>query len=267
MTSKRANLQRSIVIGVLAIASFLGAAALTVAGGEATVAAPPITVGVDADPTGNSATSLGTIDDCKEVAEGQSFDIDIYIQDVSDLGGFAFRLTYEPSILTVTARDPGFFLGPGGMEVGDLLPDRDGNWYYGYAGSTDSGSGVLMRVTLEAVGTGISPLLLQGVELSDPIGMPFQAEYTVGAFMAVGESCSEAPRPSPSPRETVTPVAPQLTPTPAATPTPAPIGYAGGVEEEDTDDGFPWVAVYAGIGAGVVALVALGLFVGLVRRR
>lgn len=246
MTSKRVNLQRSIVIGVLAIASFMGAAALTVAGGEATVAAPPITVGVDADPTGNSATSLGVIDDCKEVAEGQSFDIDIYVEDVSDLAGFAFGLTYEPSILTVTARDSGFFLGPGGLELGDLLPDRDGNWYYGYAGSTGSGSGVLMRVTLETLATGISPLLLQDVQMSDPIGMPFQADYTVGAFIAVGESCSETP----------------LTPTPAATSTPAPQAA-----EEDTDDGFPWVAVYAGIGAGVVALVALGLFVGLVRRR
>lgn len=256
MTSKRVNLQRSIVIGVLAIASFMGAAALTVAGGEATVAAPPITVGVDADPTGNSATSLRTIDGCKEVAEGQSFDIDIYVQDVSDLGGFAFRLTYEPSILTVTARDPGFFLGPGGLELGDLLPDRDGDWYYGYAGSTGSGSGVLMRVTLEAVGTGISPLLLQGVEMSDPIGMPFQADYTVSAFIAVEESCSEAPVPSPSPRETPIP-----TPTVIAPPPPGGGGLLG------DDGGFPWVAVYAGIGAGVVALVALGLFVRLLRRR
>jgi len=268
VTSNRASLQRSIVSGVIAIASLLGAAALIAAGGEAT-AAPPITVGIDVDPTGNSPASLGTIDYCREVAEGQSFDIDIYIQDTSTLAGFGFNLVYEPSVLNVTAKDPAFLLGAGGLEMSEPIPDRDGDWRYAYAGSiSGSGSGVLLRANLEAVGTGTSPLLLEGVELGIEGGLTFLPDNVLSAVIAVGEPCSEAPPPSPFPTEipTPTPVTGQVTvtPAPALTPTPTSSSQA---TEEDTDDGFPWVAVYAGAGAGVAALVALGLLVGLVRRR
>ena len=54
----------------------------------------PATIGVDTDPTGNSATSLGSIDWCRVIdGVGETFDIDVFITDITDIIIF---LSYFP---------------------------------------------------------------------------------------------------------------------------------------------------------------------------
>jgi hypothetical protein len=246
--------QRSVLIVAVVLASLLGATALTARGGQETLAAPPITVGVDVDPAGNSSTSLGTIEFCKEVSEGQSFDVDIFVQDSSDLAGFQLEFVYEPDIVSVEAKDQDFFLGVPGLEIGDPMPDRDGRWIYAYARPPGGGgSGVLVRLTLKAVGTGTSLLLLEGVLLSDKQTKAYPPDNIAAAVIAVGEACPEELPPLPTAVATVPPVAP-ATPTPESTPTAeAPVGGAGLLGSDD--DGFPVWAMYL---IGVAAALMLG---------
>lgn len=240
------------------------------------------TLYIDVLPDASNTTSgYGAIDVCRDgLAIDDTFDIDIIIAGANDLAGPYSILYYNKDVLKVTAYDwRSWKMGSGGLDLADPVPDTDGGFSHMYAQATGvNGDGVLLRVTLQAIANGSSDLTLCTVpgdcpnvasaDISDHFYPEILVDDPPGTLrVAVGQSCSEAP-PPPLPTETVTPMAPQLTPTPAATPittaSPTPAGQAA---EEDTDDGFPWVAVYAGAGAGVVALVALGLLVGLLRRR
>ena len=200
-------------------------------------------VRVDADPTGNTPTSLGTINDCREVDVDDSFDVDIVIQGVTDIHAFDISLSYDPAILELTGNDVQQMLVAGGasnlLDLSDALPDTDG--FYGTrgqdlstsAGDSESGDGVLARVTLKAVGTGTSTLsvLVDSVSpiLADFDGNPVQpADPQTGVFtgtmsdanISVDATCVSPPSPTiPTP----TPTAPAGDATPSAgTPAPTP---------------------------------------------
>jgi hypothetical protein len=131
-------------------------------------------VGIDADPTGNTATSLDTIDACVSVTNGQSFDIDVFVTDVSDLFGWDATFSYDGSVVHVLGSDAQLFQAsnPGSQVVNfsaDPFPDTDGSYTLGVGemaeGSSDSGSGVLIRLTLEAASPGTSRVSLAGLKL------------------------------------------------------------------------------------------------------
>jgi len=242
----------------------------------------------------NTASGYGTIDVCRDdLAIDDTFDIDIVIAGANDLAGPYWTLNYDRQVLEVIDYDwKDWKLGSGGIDLTDPVPDTDGEFSSTYAQPTGvDGDGVLLRVTLQVIANGSSDLTLCTIvhdcpNMANSDGTDFfypdvLVDDPPGTLrVAVGQSCSEAPQPSPLPTGTVSPTVSQVTPTPAATPavtatatptlaatataTPTPAPQAGG---EDTGNGFPWVAVYAGVGAGVVALIALGLFVGLLRRR
>ncbi len=54
-------------------------------GGPAQASHGALTIGVDVDPAGNTATSLGALDTCSTVTPGSTFEIDIYVTEVTDL--------------------------------------------------------------------------------------------------------------------------------------------------------------------------------------
>jgi len=157
---------------VTIVGAFLATAVLGVwigsGGGESTQASPALSMGVDADPAGNTATSLGSIQSCHQVNIGDTFDIDIWVADVADLGAFTAWLTYDYTILETTEQYiKDFFLGssPGSavLDFSDLhtaslafLAAWDMN-----ESAVESGSGVLSRVTLHATGSGVSPITLE----------------------------------------------------------------------------------------------------------
>lgn len=185
----RTRLLAVVVVGALLAAAGLGSWILT-SGEGTTQASPALTIAVDANPSGNTATSLGTVDDCWQLSTGQTFEVDIVITDVTDLIAWQVPLVYDPRVLNVTGCDAAQFLAADPdsqvFQGCDLVPDSDGLYGVGAADTAEpppehSGSGVLARITLQAVGSGLSALSLpalpgrgptlkdiEGTSLSDP---------------------------------------------------------------------------------------------------
>ncbi len=126
-------------------------------------------IGIDADSSGNTDTALGTIDDCVVVGEGETHEVDIFIQDVTNLLAWEAVLKFEPGVLEIVDEDVHLFMAANeGSDVQDVsgeLPDTDGRyWVQAFDAADpvapDSGSGVLARVTVKGVGPGVSDLSL-----------------------------------------------------------------------------------------------------------
>ena len=137
------------------------------------------TLGIDAQPAGNTATSLGAIESCRAVTSGSSFTIDFFITDVTNLAGWAMPITYNPAVLRVTAVNVQLFQAANGgsnvFNTSSPVPDTDGAWEAGAFDLNappyqDSGTGVLARVTLNAFAAGSSPLTVGDPNLVDPTG-------------------------------------------------------------------------------------------------
>jgi hypothetical protein len=112
------------------------------------------------------------------VATNDTFDIDIFITDVVDLLSWETYLQYDESVVNVTAINVRMFQaansGSNVFNASETPPDDDGMFYASAAelaaGKEDSGSGVLARVTLRAVGSGTSPADLSSLSLRDKDG-------------------------------------------------------------------------------------------------
>ena len=164
----RTMLRNARFAGVLLAAALLATAMLAgivVGGGEST-AQTRTSIGVDANPAANAATSLGPIDSCMSVSTGDTFDVDIFITDVTDLLAWEVYFVYDGSIINIVDHDVQMFQaaneGSNIFDLSEVLPDLDAR--YGLAAADladppapDSGSGVLARLTLKAVAPGISP--------------------------------------------------------------------------------------------------------------
>ena len=181
----------AVTLAVCLLAAALGGWILG-GGQEATQASPGVTIGVDADPTGNTATSLGSIQASRTVACGDTFEVDLFIQDVADLLAWSVGLKYDPSVVRITGQDVQMFQAAnGGSDVRDrslgdraLAGGRGG--YYDVAAADvaepaapDSGSGVLARLTVAAVGAGESSAGLQDPTLW---GFPPPTSISVGSM-------------------------------------------------------------------------------------
>ncbi len=133
-------------------------------------------IGIDANPTGNTATSLGAIDSCVAVASGATFDVDLFVRDVNSLSAWEVYLDTDPNIVHVVDKDVNLFLasatGSNIFDESGKTPDTSGLYTLGAADTADplapdSGSGVLARVTLQAVGAGVSPLRVAVRDLNE----------------------------------------------------------------------------------------------------
>lgn len=165
-------LQNATLAGVLlAVAMLTG---VIVRGGEST-AQTRTSMGVDADPTGNTATSLGAIDLCVSVSTGNTFQVDVFVADVTDLLAWEAYFVYDTKVIEVVDREPPAFqdANPGSnvFEASEVLPDLDGRYRLAAVDlaqppAPDSGSGVLMRLTLKAIGPGLSPASLPSVDVN-----------------------------------------------------------------------------------------------------
>lgn len=264
-------------MGLVLTGTMLTQSFLQVAAG---VAQNPTAIGVDAEPTGNDATFLGPVQDCVSVSSGQAFHVDIFISDVVDLLGWEAYFVYDPSMVKVVARNVQMFqaanAGSAVFDTSEPLPDHDGRYRISAVDiaeptAPDSGSGVLARLTLEAVSPGISPASLPRLDVTsdgkpdvgptlidvagDPIGDAdgdgFLDEPIFDASIAVDTPC---PRPSP---------------TPVASPSPPPGADAlpdGGAAGLLSEGARPVWAV-ACLGGGTVALLASALVLSPIVRR
>ena len=169
----RMMLQNARLAGAMLAAAML--AGVIVHGGES-MAQTQTSIGVDANPAGNTATSLGPIDSCVSVSTGDTFDVDIFVKDVTNLLGWEVYFVYDSSILNIVDHDVQMFQaaneGSNILDLSDALPDLDA--LYGLMAADlaeppapDSGSGVLVRLTLKAVGPGISPARISPIDFDN----------------------------------------------------------------------------------------------------
>ena len=134
-------------------------------------------VSVDAvTDAGNTATTVGSIQNSRSTTCGSTFNVDVVIQGVTNIAGFQADLLYNPAVLRVTAVNYNFLLtttGTAVINVGDPTPDTDGNFllfaamYSTIPFTGASGDGVLARITIQAIGSGSSALDLTSVKMAD----------------------------------------------------------------------------------------------------
>lgn len=236
-----------------------------------TAAQGPLTIGIDADPSGNGATVLGPIEPCISVRNGDTFDVDVFVRDVEELLAFEMYIEFNPQVVEVVDRDVSMFLAgnPGSsvLDVSAPVPNRDGLYRAAAADTSDpptpdSGSGVLFRLTLRAVGPGSSGLVLavrdvdgDGAADIGPLLRNVDAEV-LGDLN--GDTIFDGP--IGNARVVVDSPCPELPAAPGPTPAPSsPAGDSGGTSAAV-------VAIAAGGGAAALLAAGLGAFL-LARRR
>lgn len=244
------------IAALVVVVAFVTLAAVVVTRGEGFTQGG-LAVGVDADPDGNAATTLGAIHQCVSVAKDDTFSVDVFVTDVTNLLAWEAYFSFDGSIVNVTDLDVELFQAANAnsdvFNASESLPSSGGLYRlgaidYGQPSSPDSGSGVLARLTLKAVGAGISPAILitldadndgrpdLGTRLKDPQETPLGDSNgdeifdgtTFNAQIAVDRDCPRSPAgtPSPSPttgEATASPAVPgSETPGPAGTGTGTP---------------------------------------------
>ena len=161
---------------------------------------------IDANPAGNTATHIDTIDDCLAVAgPGVSFSVDIVVDAIPALGarGFGDNILYDPTLLKLTDVDFNYLLTSGGPAqgflIGDNLPDTDGNYrgdYADFSSNYESGQGVIARLTFQSLANGTSNVLLDNPPPPSPLlvidgnGQPYVVDNLEAATIAIGQTCS-----------------------------------------------------------------------------
>ena len=169
----RMMLQNARLAGALLAAAML--AGVILHGGES-MAQTRTSIGVDANPAESTATSLGPIDSCVSVSTGDTFDVDIFVKDVTDLLAWEVYFTYDSSIINIVDHDVEMFQaaneGSNVLDLSEALPDLDALYLLAAADladpeAPDSGSGVLARLTLKAVGPGISPARVSPIDFNN----------------------------------------------------------------------------------------------------
>jgi hypothetical protein len=258
-----------------------------------------VSLAVDADPSGNTATSLGDTDQCASLATGDSFQVDIVVRDVEELLGWESYIIYDASILKLTDRDVRLFLaanaGSNVFDASDAPANANGRYRVAAADIADppvpdSGSGVLARLTFDALAPGVSLISLRGLDISgdgrpdvgpiltavggqrigDDNGDAYFDGPTADAWVAVDTVCPSEP----PPQLTVAPFTPvpstpivihigSATPPTTPTPTSTPLAADG---TSDGGDGPPW-ALIGGLSGGGVVLLAAALLLSRLRSR
>ena len=302
--------------GVLATLSVAAVSLAAVLASSETAAQAPVTMGVDTDPTGNTATSLGPIDSCVSVSTGDTFEVDLFITDVADLVAWEAYFEYDMTVVNVVKRNVMMFEAAEPksrvFDLSEALPDIEGHYRMTVADiaeppAPESGSGTLGRLTLKAVGPGVSPANILVIDidsdgkrdggpfLTDAAGKPIGDVDGNGVFdgpisnaqIAVDTTClatTASPSPttpvaSPSPTAPVAspsptpsaPASPEATATPIRTPTatPPPASATAPAPEDEgsASSGGPPWLVVAAGAAALAALAVGGAALVYVRRR
>jgi hypothetical protein len=207
---------------------------------------------IDLDTSGNSATTIGTTENCAEVDPGGTITFDVTAKGIppytegdpnvsNDTSGGVmisdFTIAYDESPLTIESEDPNFLLAHNPTSfvtrVGDAIPDVNGNnrWRSQIVDSRgnlynipEGGDGVISRIELSvngAANSGLYRLALQNAGVIDIRSDRVIPAVVGDALLAVGLSCSGLPSITPTAVPQTSPITPtpaSVTPTPTATP-------------------------------------------------
>ena len=180
-------------------------------------------VAVDANPDGNTKTSLGPRDTCVRTEPGSKVSVDVTVDSVpADRPAIGMQLNvhYDPNLLQVTDVNNEMLLSANGSYqpfegLGDSLPDSDGNLLIemadlasnegGQNANTETGAGALSRVTFEAKAAGESNISLGFVggdeypALIDTNNETIGVNQLASALIEVGQDCPSSPPPQVQP--------------------------------------------------------------------
>lgn len=173
-------------------------------------------VSVDVIVSGNSATDVGEVDDCASAQLNQTFLVDVVVQDVDELLAWEAPVTYDPTVLRIVGHDVTQFLaGNSGSQVFDAsnqTPNTTGFYRAGAVDQADpptpdSGSGILIRLTMQAIAEGNSEVSISAVDQNSDgqpdtgvllknidnlaIGGPIFRGPTNNAEIRVGSECED----------------------------------------------------------------------------
>lgn len=205
-------------------------------------------VSIDMNPAGNSATSLGPRQECREALPGATIDVDVTIEGVSEanpLAAYSLALDFSGPTVTISDKEQLMIAATPGsdlLDVSEPLPQFDGTWNVDVVDinpmTAETGDGVLVRVTLE-VSTDASPAVYaleiaraNTIDLNNTSHLPDRIN---NARLAIGVSCAgSTPLPPVIPPESQTDG--PTSPPGAGTPTPAD-GPAPGTGTSSPGDG------------------------------
>lgn len=290
------------------VSSLILLAVLAAGGGErlakGATAQGGITMGIDPDTTGNTASTLGTVEDCVEITvpnpafdDVSDYNIDVYVSgDTQTPIGYDAWVTYDSSIVHIA--DPGtdtkVKISGANVSTSEARPDADGTFVSGelflwatpdIGVNTFAGDGTLVRLGLDIGGSGVvtfdfDPAPAAAAYASEaPDGWPSTQVHPVTrktAKLAINTECPPAATPT---AETTPPIptsspartpAATISPTPPAATTVEPVATAESDLEGEmpgSEDGFPWVAVYGGVGGLLAAVLITSILYLRVMRR
>ena len=242
----------SVVLSLLLVSGSEGGVLAQLGTGE-----DPNMIGIDVITTGNTQSTLGEIETCREVASGETFEVDVFLDDVptgQDFSSQDFYLNFDNTKLNCTACDHSASLILLGKTPGSILFQvcQAGTGYLqsvimdqSFPAATYAEQpgdlGVLARFTCQATGSGIATLTLSdsaivlgnssGVDwFPTDIDQVWDANYTTQyGIIAIAPATCGTPIPSP-------------TPSPSPTPTPTPTSDADGDTVPNVSDNCPLVS-------------------------
>ncbi|MEX0801415.1 MAG: hypothetical protein WD379_09385 [Dehalococcoidia bacterium] len=203
--------------GPLAPAAFIAALAtlalLVLASAPDSRAQQGLTAIVDADPAGNTGSSLGTAQGCISVANtpGTPLQIDVTADTIPSgvqVTGFNYFLSFDDSRLRLTAKEHNLLMVSTGGEVtdlGDNVVDAESPHKVAIVDlstapmETGPLAGALGRYTFEVLANapaGLATFSLSTLGIFDDAGQEIPMEGSLDGFVAVGQDC-----PSPLPTQ------------------------------------------------------------------
>ncbi|MDO8614943.1 MAG: hypothetical protein Q7T33_04305 [Dehalococcoidia bacterium] len=195
-------------------------------------------LGVDVDPANNTANHVADVQNCKEVAVGDEFPVDVFADNIEGLAAWELRFAFDHNVVQIVDHNYNMFLlstAPSGSILPALFDRESDDRYFLAAaeisGTPDTGSGVLARITLKAIAAGTSPAEIVvspgylAPYLTKTGGAGLFSGPVAEAAISVGRPCS-GPTPTVVPASTPRPS--NNTPGPSGTPSPsgAPVSSA-----------------------------------------
>jgi len=126
------------------------------------------------------------------VLVGSTVELDVLINDISDLYIYQFTLSFDAALFQATGVTVGAFLGTAGPTFGDtgVIDNATGTISFVYNTLLSSvpgasGSGSLALITLEAVSPGSSALVFSDLMFLDSSGTDITVEAMPGTLQAV----------------------------------------------------------------------------------
>lgn len=154
------------ILWVIALVAFLPVAFFATRSSEALNPAiqNQFDLAIDTNGSDNTDSSLGDLDPCVSVNQGDLFEVDLVVRNVGAPGiaALAGNIIYDPAVLRITAvQSAGLMLDGAYFSFGDTAPDGDGDFRIDSANlqsPANTGDGAILRLTFEALAPGGSTL-------------------------------------------------------------------------------------------------------------